>query len=185
MTQPQQTVIRHVVDADALAGILGCGKRAVLDELIEAERQSFLGGHPDAAPVLERAVLEGVPFPGLDREEPAHEHAAIRLAYACVSRREPFMLSTATWSDWQTGVRMAEAVLRDEARTLLAFFRDGRALFGARPVGFGPVYAFLSPAETKTLARSLRWVAAGPVRDSVALCARVRGGLFVRLPFAG
>ena len=185
MTQPQQSVIRHVIDPDALAAILGCGRRAVLDELLEAERQSFLGGHKDLAPVLERAVLEGVPFPDLDREEPAHQHAAMRLAYASVSRREPFTLSTAAWPDWQTGVRVAEAVLGDEARALLAFLRDGRALFGARPVGFGPVYAFLSPIETATLARALRPVAAGPVRESVALCARLRAGLFVRLPFAG
>jgi hypothetical protein len=92
---------------------------------------------------------------------------------------------TVAWSEWQTGVRVAEAVLRDEARTLLAFLRDGRALFGARPVGFGPVYAFLSPAETATLAEAIRPVAAGPVRDSVALCTRLHAGLFVRLPFAG
>jgi hypothetical protein len=185
MTQPEQLVIRHVIDADALAGILGCGKRTVLDELLEAERQSFLGGHTDLGPVLERAVLEGVPFPDLDREEPAHEHAAMRLAYACVSRREPFAGSTVAWADWQAGVRVAEAVLGDEARTLLAFLRDGRALFGARPVGFGSVYAFLSPAETATLRRALAPVAAGPVRDSVALCARLHAGLFVQLPFAG
>ena len=89
------------------------------------------------------------------------------------------------WPDWQTGVRVAAAVLRDEACALLRFLRDGRALFGARPVGFGSVYAFLSPAETKTLARALAPVAAGPVRDAVALCARLRAGLFVRLPFAG
>ena len=185
MSQPQQLVIRHVIDPDALAGILGCGRRAVLDELLEAERQSLFGGHTDLAPVLERAVLEGVPFPDLDREDAAHEHAAMRLAYACVSRRETFGNSMLAWSDWQTGVRVAEAALRDEARTLLAFLRDGRALFGARPVGFGPVYAFLSPTETATLARALRPVAAGPVRDSAALCARLRTGLFVRLPFAG
>ena len=185
MTQPQQSVIRHVIDPKALAGILGCGRRAVLDELLEAERQSFLGGHTDLGPVLERAVLEGVPFPGLDREDVAHGHAAMRLAYASVSRREPFTNSTVAWPDWQTGVRLADAVLRDEARTLLHFLRDGRALFGARPVGFGSVYAFLSPAETKTLARALAPVAAGPVRDAVALCARLRAGLFVHLPFAG
>ncbi len=185
MTQPQQLVIRHVIDPAALARILGCGKRAVLDELLEAERNSFLGGHTDLAPVLDRAVLEGVPFPDLDREDVPHEHAAMRLAYACVSRREPFTNSTVAWSDWQTGMRVAEAVLHDEALTLLAFLRDGRPLFGARPVGFGPVYAFLSPTETATLAQALRPVAAGPVRDSVALCARLRGGLFVRLPFAG
>jgi hypothetical protein len=108
----------------------------------------------------------------------------MRLAYASVSRREPFSHSAVAWSEWQTGVRMADAVLRDEARTLLQFLRDGRALFGARPVSFGAVYAFLSPAETKVLGRALRPVAAGPLRDSVALCARLRAGLFVRLPFA-
>lgn len=185
MTQPQQSVIRHVIDSERLAGILGCGRRAVLDELLEAERHSFLGGHTDLGPVLERAVLEGVPFPGLDREDVAHVHAATRLAYASVSRREPFTHSTIAWPEWQTGERVADAVLRDEARTLLHFLRDGRALFGARPVSFGPVYAFLSPAETKTLARALTPVAAGPVRDAVALCARLRAGLFVLLPFAG
>jgi len=185
MTQPQQSVIRHVIDSNRLAGILGCGRRAVLDKLLEAERQSFLGGHTDLAPVLERAVLEGVPFSDLDREEVAHGHAALRLAYTCVSPREPFTHSTIAWPEWQTGVRVADAVLRDEARTLLGYLRDGRALFGARPVGFGPVYAFLSPADTKTLARALAPVAAGPARDAVALCARLRAGLFVHLPFAG
>jgi hypothetical protein len=185
MSQPQQLVIRHVIDPEALAGTLGCGRRAVLDELLEAERQSFLGGHSDVGPVLERAVLEGVPFPDLDCEDAAHEHAATRLAYACVSRREPLTNLTVVWSDWQAGVRVAEAVLRDEPRQLLAFLRDGRALFGARPIGYGPVYVFLSPAETATLARALRPIAAGPVRDSVALCARLRAGLFVLLPFAG
>src|SRR5262245_50942219 len=118
MSQPQQSVIRHVIDPEALAATLGCGRRAVLDELLEAERHSFLGGHHDVGPVLERAVLEGVPFADLDREDVAHEHAAMRLAYGCVSRREPLTNLTVAWPEWQTGVRVAEAALRDEALAL-------------------------------------------------------------------
>jgi hypothetical protein len=184
MSQPQQSVIRHLIEAKGLAGILGCGKRRVLEELLEAERQSFLGGYQDIGPVLEQAVLEGVPFPGLDREDTEHEHAAMRLAYSCVARKEPFDSMVAIPA-WQAGVRVAASVLPEGPERMLAgFLGAGRALFGARPTSFGPVYAFLSAEETAALAKALSGAPAGPVRESVATAARQRAGLFVLLPFA-
>jgi hypothetical protein len=149
-----------------LRELLGSGRREILPALNEelaalAENDPFAEPEDDeenvfeaAKAIVERAVVEGVPFPDLEAEDDAHVTAAIALARYQQSWKD-------TGSDiWQMG---AFEELDDDAadswppqaRPLFDCFLNGRPLFGERIETDWTYYGYLTAEEVRTLAAAI------------------------------
>ncbi len=108
----------------------------------------------EAARVLRKAISEGVPFPGLISEAEPHVMAAAVLAQCNQD------LTCTDSTAWQAGALWALSTdlgeeLEPEARQLLAYFCDGRPLFGKAIETERSYYGWLSNREVVTLHREL------------------------------
>lgn len=132
---------------EALKALLGSGDEATAHRIVarlerdhpSIERELRL----DAAAAIERAVVDGVPIPGLDQEDAAHALAARLLAeheqdwVATDSGFYPAAILTRTLWDH------ARKVARTETKVFLDGLIIGVPLFGERAATDGSSYAIL------------------------------------------
>jgi len=116
---------------------------------------SYKGRIPDRnLPVLEEAVMSGVPFKGLYEEE-WPQIIVIKTLFE--TALDP------TWGDVEFHYSSLSDLLSDHlmpevdmtARDLLAYFIDGRPIFGHKFGGTEAMYGYLTADEVKKLNKSL------------------------------
>lgn len=126
-----------------------CKVRDMLPEVVEhwpeVESQEFF---VIAEPVLSRAVMEGVPFEELDREDGGHTVLA-RNVFAVYGQDLYWPDGS---DDWRAAAfwGLLDAIgskARGEATCLFSYLTSGRPIFGRRCTDRHSYYAYLSNAE--------------------------------------
>lgn len=139
------SAITSSADTDALGLLLSRPSYGFLDEVRNAEVKQ----------ILERAVLNGIPFPELDEESATHIEAAKILAHC---KQDHF--KTAIEGENLGALRELVKTMREKVNgddfALLDFLTEGRALFGRHIEHTPQYYSYLLLDEVKRLRTLLK-----------------------------
>jgi hypothetical protein len=146
-------------DPKKLAAALGSGDEEFLNRVLAQFQE--LNWEDDAydedpAPIARRAVNEGVPFPGLDRENESHVAAADAIAQAVTGKagqEDPAMtagyeIKSFYWLDLMEAA--GPKASQDDLRLLETVYA-GKPLFGRQPAETEIGYGFFTTEETRAL----------------------------------
>ena len=137
---------------------LGTGDEEVLTAVREELREFVEFDDPQefdrAVRVIERAVLGGLPFDGLDMEGEPHVVAAIALAF---HGQDHLPTESNVWKmeAFEDLARSLEGSLPDDASEYFRYLLDGRPLFGQGIETEWNYYAYLTVDELRTFRKGL------------------------------